>query len=170
MPYPVYLAGARITASLLQSAVPLEAMKQADTDRNSTTTPAADPELLLALEASAEYQIEGFLLTSSAAAGASGGDLLCTLAGPAGSTGTWSIIGPDTASTGDANTIRQRAFNIGTTSGYGHPNTNQIALMLHGRITTTTAGNASLNWSQVTSNATAVRVAAGSWLRAVRTG
>jgi hypothetical protein len=167
MPYPTYLAGQRITPSLLQAAVPLEAMKTADTDRASTTTVTADPELILALAASAEYQIEGMILTSNAN---QAGDLMCTLAGPAGAVGTWSVMGPDTLASSDANTIRQRSFGLGTAAGYGHPSANQVAYPLHGRIITTGAGNASFNWAQVASNATPTRVAAGSWLRAIRTG
>jgi hypothetical protein len=171
MPYPVYPAGRRITASLLQAAIPLEAMKAADTDRASTTTVTADPELVLALAASAEYQIEGMILTSCSVAGVSGGpDILCTLAGPAGAVGNWTLMGPSTAATSDDNAVRQRAFTLGSTAGYGHPNTNTIAMILHARIITTTAGTASFNWAQVASNAAATRVAAGSWLRATRTG
>jgi hypothetical protein len=65
--------------------VPLVVIKPADTARNSTTTLAADPDLVLALAANSTYQISGVILYDGPSAGAS--DLKWDFQIPTGASG-----------------------------------------------------------------------------------
>ncbi|MFJ7417998.1 hypothetical protein ACIQXD_05215 [Streptomyces uncialis] len=157
--------------------VPAYAYKAAATDRASTTTPAADPDLVLPLAATGVYVVEMHLLVGGPAAGL----LVTQWQVPAGATGLKGAHGPASTAAGtDALTNagdnipgRFGAHGFGTTVTYGRRNTNTNLLYAieTGVVTTTgTAGNCAVAWAQSASNATPTRMGAGSWMRATRIG
>lgn len=168
--YPTIAAGQEITASLLTSMLPNMVVKQANTDR-TTSTFAADPELTFNLAAGGSYFVEFFLLLG----GTTTGDIQTRWAVPSGASGLRSVIGPSTVAA-DANadniTTRQGAHVFGTATLYsGVRNaTGQIfqAYEWGVLLSSGTGGAVTLEWAQGTTNATASRVNAGSLLRVTR--
>ncbi|WP_240981063.1 right-handed parallel beta-helix repeat-containing protein [Streptomyces sp. N502] len=113
-----------------------KAIKDADTPRASTITPAADPDLTLEVEANSTYDVECVAVWTNG-----GGGMRMTWIAPAGATMTWTdndgvgVVGP----TG----VVTFASATGTT--------------LKGTLVTgATAGNLTLSWAQNTSNATSL--------------
>lgn len=170
--YPTIAAGSRVTAGLLQSMQPLVAYKSADTLRASTTTLADDPDLTMQLAANATYLVE--MRISFATITGTGAPLLKTAWDvPAGASGNRSAQGPGSAAT-DSNADNMathagiHAFNTTVTYGGRNSATSECIAIETGLITTASAGTLAFQWAQATSNATAVRVGAGSTLYAVR--
>lgn len=149
---------------------PLFKYKAAHTDRPSTTTLTDDPDLTMPLDANAVYVVEFHL--HYAATDTARFRTAWTV--PASAVGTRSSVGPDQgvilSSTSAGGAGRWGVHNFGTTATYGTRDsaTNQCAAMEEATVITTTAGTCALQWSQVTSSATATRLAQGSWMRAVR--
>ncbi len=166
--YPTIYAGQRLTATLLRSMMPRFVLKAADTNRASTTTLSADPELVTeTLEAGSTYYLE-FMLGVSALAAA---DIKIDWDVPAGSTGFRYADGPgSTALDASADNILMRAgvhaFTSSIVTNGVRDNANQFRITERGYVVVgATAGAVSLRWAQNTSNVTASRVAAGSLLR-----
>lgn len=149
---------------------PLFKYKAAHTDRPSTTTLTDDPDLTMPLDANAVYVVEFHL--HYAATDTARFRTAWTV--PASAVGTRSSVGPDQgvilSSTSAGGAGRWGVHNFGTTATYGTRDsaTNQCAAVEEATVITTTAGTCALQWSQVTSSATATRLAQGSWMRAVR--
>jgi hypothetical protein len=149
---------------------PLFKYKAAHTDRPSTTTLTDDPDLTMPLDANAVYVVEFHL--HYAATDTARFRTAWTV--PASAAGTRSSVGPDQgvilSSTSAGGAGRWGVHNFGTTATYGTRDsaTNQCAAVEEATVITTTAGTCALQWSQVTSSATATRLAQGSWMRAVR--
>lgn len=166
--YPSIAAGRRITTSLLTGMIPMEAWKTASLDRASTTTLADDPDLTLTLAASATYEVTFRLYY--AALDAAKFKTAWTV--PSGASGFRSAVGAGTASTDAtaATTSRFGAHNFTTAITYGTRNhaTNLCFAMETAVLTTSSSGTLALQWAQDTSNATATRLAAGSFLRVKR--
>lgn len=172
--YPNFTAGQKLTAALLAAGQSMIVYKTANTDRASTTTLTDDPELTFSLAAGAVYIVE-FYLHSAAITGA-----LFTTAWtvPSGATGNRSAHGlastvADTSAApagGGAGSARAGVHGYATTVSYGNRNsgTNQVLCLEESLITTSSAGTCALKWAQSASNATATRLAAGSWARATR--
>lgn len=163
----------RIAGALAPLGEPLFKYKAAHTDRSSANTGATltdDPDLTMALDANAVYVVEFHL--HYAATDAARFRTAWTV--PASATGTRSSVGPDQgvilSSTSAGGTGRWGVHNFGTTATYGTRDsaTNQCAAVEEATVITTAAGTCALQWSQVTSSATATRLAQGSWMRAVR--
>lgn len=166
-------AAGRTASALSPLGEPLYKYKAAHTDRSSANTGATltdDPDLTMLLDANAVYVIEFHL--HYAATDTARFRTAWTV--PSGATGTRSSVGPDQgvilSSTSAGGTGRWGVHNFGTTATYGTRDsaTNQCAAVEEATVTTTTAGTCALQWSQVTSSATATRLAQGSWMRAVR--
>jgi hypothetical protein len=167
--YPVLLAGQRITAALLASMLPLEQWKTGNTDRAATTTFADDPDLSILLEANSTYRVEMYL--HYAALDAARFKTMWNV--PTGWTGNRSAVGPDQGqilSATSGGTGRWGVHNLNTACTYGTRDNagNQCYALEEGVVTTTTAGTLALQWAQATSNATASRLAAGSYMRVKR--
>ncbi|MFI5524975.1 hypothetical protein [Streptomyces platensis] len=167
--YPVLLAGQRITAAMLASMLPLEQMKFANTDRAATTTFADDPDLTIALEAGATYRVEMYL--HYAALDAARFKTMWSV--PGTWTGNRSAVGPDqgqilSATSGGNGRWGVHNFSTAVTYGTRDNAGNQCYALEEGMVTTTTAGTLALQWAQATSNATASRLAAGSYMRVKR--
>lgn len=182
--YPTYLAGQKITASLLTSAQIVTARKTADTQRASTTTAVADPHLQFEVSASAVYVWWGWIKYDAAI----GGDITVDFAAPSGSLGEWTGIGVgvsrvigatdaaspaftvDTqASTGYM--VRIETSDVTTARNYGGLGTagSQLTVTLNGTLrTSTTSGTFSFDWAQRVSDATNTTVYTDSWLCMLR--
>jgi hypothetical protein len=144
----------------------LYAYKSAQTSRASTTTLANDPGLFLALEASATYIVDGYVVYSNALAAGSA-DIKVAFAVPAGvSASQVTMYGTSGVVTADLVTYDLTA-NSGTRDSPGNGAT-AMAFQPKASCVTTTAGNVTLQWAQNTSASTATIVQAGSWLRATR--
>ncbi|WP_171115529.1 hypothetical protein [Streptomyces sp. N502] len=125
-----------------------KAIKDADTPRASTITPAADPDLTLEVEANSTYDVECVAVWTNG-----GGGMRMTWIAPAGATMTWTdndgvgVVGP----TG----VVTFASATGTT--------------LKGTLVTgATAGNLTLSWAQNTSNTADTVLRAGCALKLTR--
>jgi hypothetical protein len=169
--YPTIPAGTRLTGTLLQSMLPLEAYKAADTTRSSTTTFADDPDLVLTLEANATYWVEMFIKYAAVTAE----QFKTTWTVPSGATGGRARHGVssavnDTALGGPFGDGAWGHHGFSTTLTYGTRNSasNQIWALEAGPVQTTTAGIVALAWAQNTAGAAGTKVAAGSYIRAKR--
>ncbi|MFD5682205.1 hypothetical protein [Streptomyces bacillaris] len=168
--YPLILPGLDISAELLNAMHPTFAFKPNHTDRASTTTFTADPDLVLPLAGSAVYRVEAWLNYGAG----STGDFKTSWQVPSGATGNRGVLGPgSTASDGGADNITARfgVHNFGTTVNYNgvRNSTGNMAFALEtATIWTTSAGDISLLWAQNTSDATATRLGAGSYMTARR--
>lgn len=162
--FPVILAGADLTAALLQQLADVTAYKAADTSRSNTTTPTADPDLTIPVVANASYFVFGYVFATGAAI--STADIAFTFTGPTGSTFHYTTLGYSTTA------ITTLAMSAARTSGNAAQGVNGSAaspvLILAEITTSSTAGNFALNWAQSTSNATATVLKAGSRLAAIR--
>lgn len=163
--FPSLYGGQRPTADLLLSALPDIYYKVGNTDRAATTTMADDPDLTTTLEANAVYQVEFRL--HFAALDAARFQTQWTV--PGGATGNRSAVGPDqgvilSASAGGQGRLGVHAYATACIYGTRNHATNQCWALEESIVTTSSAGTLAVQWAQVTSNATATRLAAGSSL------
>jgi hypothetical protein len=157
---PVWVPGQVLDASDVNTwFVGLPAIKNADTARATNTTPAADPDLAVALAASASYR---FMLSVSYKGGANGStdaQVGMAYSGTATTGFYWMMRHQITSLT--LNDVILNSF--GTVTNVGTNGTsNPVAWFCTGAIITTTSGTLSFNWCQQTSSGTAVTVMAGS--------
>lgn len=179
--YPTFLAGQRLTPTLLTSAQAVVARKTADTSRSSTATPAADPHLTFEVVAGGVYVMDGWLKFDGAAAG----DLSIDWSMPSGSLGEWTGWGPGVPAVVGVNTTPALVTDTASTRGYLlRIETNDVSqvrtfgciavgttltIKINGTLRVgSTAGTYSLDWSQVTSDPTATTLYTDSWLRLQR--
>lgn len=176
--YPTFLAGQRITASLLSSAQPMTVRKTSDTSRSSTTTAVADPHLQFTnLPANAVYTLTGWLQYSTSTAA----DILIDWTTPAGAQGAWGAYGAGHSPVISFNTtpaitsdtqqsrgypVRLETNVIGQSRSFGGLGTGVtlttgiFALMRVG----STGGTYSMDWAQLASDATNTTIYTDSWL------
>lgn len=173
-----WIALDRLATSSTPLYVPVYRYKPANTDRNSTTTFADDPDLACPLDANAVYRVEFWLhyaaidqVSSSPA-----GRFKSMWSVPAGWTGNRSAVGADQgtvlSSTSSGGQGRWGVHNFSTACTYGDrdSSTNQALALEEGIVTTTTAGSITLQWAQAVSNAANTRLAQGSTLCVTRIG
>lgn len=131
----------------------------------SSTTVQDDNELSMTLNANSNYWLDGLLINDGAAAG----DFKLQFVVPSG-TIRWLADGPDSsaASTTDIVDRNWKAGSLTTIMGCIASGTSTI-LPVNGIIRTAASGGTfKLQWAQGTSNATATRVFADSFLRVTR--
>jgi hypothetical protein len=163
MALPVFASGSKVRASVLAQLVAelqnlfndtLKVVKPSNTSRTSTTTLAADPHMVIALEANTTYDFEIRAYWSGAAAG----DISFAMAFPASSSVTWGGIRlvVSASPTGDADfgifiapTSAVSAINAGGVGG------DQMSLITGTVVVGATPGNLTLWWAQGTSSGTA---------------
>lgn len=179
--YPTYLAGQRITASLLASAQPIVARKTADTARTASTTPSADPHLQFSLTANAVYVMDGWLKYD----GPTAADFLLDFSAPTGTLGEWlgwgvghspvvsfnstpAIVSDSQQSRGYP--LRTESNDVTAAKSFGCLGVGvQLTMVLKATIRVGSVdGTYSLDWSQQVSDASAVTVYTDSWLRLQR--
>lgn len=142
--------------------------KSSDTARASTTVTAADPELLLPVQANAVYEIHVVLLFTGAATG----DIKYQLTLPASSTaeGYWVGAGTTIAAAAIAGSVGLVAGDLTAVRSSGASDTSTtIGITMQGFVTIgATSGNLGLKWSQLTSDVTATTVLTGSHMTLTR--
>ncbi|MCH0555822.1 hypothetical protein [Streptomyces sp. MUM 16J] len=143
-----------------------EIYKTSDTTR-TTSTFADDPDFQVALDASSVYRIEMFL--HFAAIDAARFKTQWNV--PSGASGNRSAIGPDQgqilSGTSSGGTGRWGVHGFATDATYGSRDSaaNQCFAMEEATVFTSSAGTLALQWCQATTNATATKLAAGSYMR-----
>ncbi len=164
--YPAFFVGQRLTATLMTSAQPITAWKTTSTSRPSTIVNVADPDLVLPVEANALYNFSMMLQYSNAGA-ASGLQINITL--PASATGIFVASGIQSAGANNAADQVSSFANASSQAFAGAALANLNGLWVTGSIdTAATAGSCTLTWAQNVSNATAVVLQAGCWMRLER--
>lgn len=150
--------------------LPIEAYKTADTSRASTTTFASDPDLTVSLAANSVYRVEFFMHYAATDAGR----FKTQWSVPSGATGVRSAVGPDqgtilsVTSSGASGRWGVHAYSTSCIYGTRDDTGNQCFAMEESIITTTSAGTCALQWAQATSNASASKLASGSYMRVKR--
>jgi hypothetical protein len=167
--YPGWIAGQRLTAADLAAGQFIIAVKTTNTDRALTSTPNDDPDLQFDVAANAVYAIEFYLHYAATSTPA----FKTIWNVPVGASGNKGVQGPGSSATAsDANNISMRSGVHGYTTNivYGTQNSGTAPCFAYEEslLTTSSAGTVALQWSQNTSNATATRLAAGSWARCLR--
>lgn len=166
--YPDIEVGDYVTADLLTSMLPVQVVKQADESVSSNATPQDDNELVLPVEANATYLLTMWVAYTSTSETP---DFRCDFTVPSGADLQRTVYGTDAAITGTSTGTVVQSLNTaaGTDDGRGAIN-GGLTAHVWGRLTvSSTAGNIQFRWAQVTSNAAAVVVKAGSWMRLERT-
>lgn len=167
--YPALYAGQRFTAGVASSMLPLFAAKEVTTDRASTTTVTADPELVLAVEANAQYIYTFYLRIS----GNTTAQIDIQKTTPSGATGSYSctrLSAGAASDTGGTRTSTRIAYNVETTFAPISTSAHQVLEGSGRLITSSTSGNFSIDWAQNVSNATASSIHSDSWIRLERIG
>lgn len=167
MPPPTWVTGQVLAASDVNLwFVPLAAYKTADLSRSSTTTPASDPDLTLALATSAFYHFACHLNYEGSATASQG--IKWTWGTPAGTTLRYHAVFTNTAGLQDVGHTWSGATTAGAnTDGAGNLHGVGMAGTL---FTGTTSGNLILLWAQNVSEASAITLHAQSSLILTRIG
>lgn len=161
MPLPTFLAGARITAAQLAALLPVRAFKPSDTVVVSTTTITADPDLLIPVLASAEYEIDMQLIYTQGTVG----QLVLGWTGPTLATLDWVCYDLTTTVTAsDIGSVSVQARGITDLKTIGG-NTATVVVRATGRlVTASTPGSLVFRWGPSAVSATGTTVKAGSYL------
>jgi len=180
--YPTFLAGQRITASLLSSGQPMVARKTADTSRAAVTAATADPHLQFQILANAVYIMDGWLKFDGPAAA----DINLDWSGPSGILGEWvAYAGGHSPMITFSNTgvaqldtqgargypMRTETNDITSARSYGTLGTGltPLTMSIYGTIRNgSTAGTYSMDWAQLISDAGNTTIYTDSWLRLQR--
>ncbi|MFH9430230.1 hypothetical protein ACH4JZ_18305 [Streptomyces sp. NPDC017615] len=168
--YPLIQPGMTITAGLLNAIQPNSVWKTVNTDRDTTTTLADDPDLSVQLAAGATYRVQFRLFYGATDAAR----FKTAWTVPPGASGNKTVVGPDQGvilsgtSSGGTGRWGVHVFSTSCTYGTRDSTSNLCAGTEEGTIFTTSAGTLALQWAQATSNANAARLAAGSMLTVTR--
>lgn len=163
--FPSVLAGQRITATLLNSMVPLTIVKPGDQSVTNSTVLVNDNDLVLPVVASGSYIVAAFINYEGGTQGSA--DFKFQFTVPASGTLKINPTYVDTSGnfhTGN-NLVAATTLTAGT-NGAGVPRNLVIAGTF---VNSVTAGNIQLQWAQNTGNATATIVHVGSSLALWRT-
>lgn len=166
--------GLTIPGTISARNTPYIVTKTGNTDRTSTTTRTADPDLTMSLAANATYIVEFHMYIG----GSTFALVVTEWFVPSGATGLKGGIGPASSATegtagnnnADGVVMRAGSHNFGTSLTYGrrNVNTNLCYAVETGTVTTTSAGTLALAWAQNTSSTTFNRMGVGSWMRVTR--
>ncbi|MFM9563241.1 MULTISPECIES: hypothetical protein [Streptomyces] len=164
--YPEIPAGRRITDELLESMLPLEVVKTVtETVTNATTgtTYQDDNELFLPAEVNGVYRFKLFLLHSAGTTG----KFRMRFSAPSGAAVNWGVHATHvniTSSTTVADMSNPSRI-LSDDQQMGGGDLAGTTAYIMGTLTMgSTAGNLMLQWAQITANAAATQVRAGSWL------
>lgn len=169
--YPQITAGKRLTADLLSDMLPLVVVKDATTERASTTTLTIDPDLQFDGEAGATYLVEFNLMPAATQAA----DFKTEWSVPSDASGLKNVLGPGSSATdsgspknADNITMRAGVHQFDTDITYaGVRDDNGLAFLVQefGIVTLVTAGTVGISWAQGSSNSTAAKLFLGSYMR-----
>jgi len=179
MPIPTWNTGQVLSASDINEwFVPRFAYKTSDTSKTNDATLAADPHLVVTVDANAVYELGGLVIYSADSA-SSFGDIQIGWSGPAGMTGTWAGLGPGTTVISDPSgtltadvasphgyMVRTEGTDITATRVSGGITVSDIlATRIRGLIhISATSGSFALNWSQAAASSSATTVYADSYI------
>lgn len=149
MPIPVFAVGQVAQAADVNTwMVPLAAVKTSDTSRASTTTLTADPELTVAIPSAGTWYLLCYLDFEGATSGAGGLTIQFSSVG----TLRYTIVNETFLGSADVGSTFSGGGTITIfTNGAGVLQ----GATIHGALVTTVSGTITLNWAQVSSNATA---------------
>ncbi|MFF7180134.1 hypothetical protein [Streptomyces sp. NPDC008121] len=156
------------TAELLESMLPLEAVKVSDEPRNSTTTMANDAALVVPVEANAMYTVGGYIIYSQNLAASASTGIKLGWAGPAGATMQWTSGGTDSPTSLTGQDVTSQAITA-TRNLPSNLGTYMSAIPFGTLFTAGAAGTLAVQWAQIASNGTPTIVRAGSRLCLRRT-
>ncbi|MGW7424431.1 hypothetical protein ACWGJB_31120 [Streptomyces sp. NPDC054813] len=152
----------------LYGQLPTEIYKQNDFTMTSTTTFASDPELQMTLAANSTYRVEFYLHYAALDAARLKTQWLV----PASASGNRSALGPDlgqilsSTSSGGTGRFGVHTFTTAVTYGTRDSASSQCVAIEEGTVTTgASGGTLAIQAAQATSNATASKIAAGSFMR-----
>lgn len=170
MTYPVPAVGTRLTADFLASMLEVSARKGSATSRTSTTVQAADPDLVVAVDANAVYELVG-AIHYTALTGASSGGITFGWTLPAGASGDIVYSGKDTTTSVGNNNDQTLSAAMSGTASFGALASGNTGFSISGTfITSGTAGSLTFTWAQRTSSVTATTVQANSYIKIKRIG
>ncbi len=145
----------------------LFAWKAADSSRTSATA-SADPDLTVAMAASATYRVQGTVYYTTT--DETNADLSLGFAVPSGATGRWTAFaqagGSPSATAGVLRTTSQDFATFRTCDAM-LSGTATLSAVVNGLITTTNSGNFAVSWARTGGSGT-VTMLANSWLSAQR--
>lgn len=167
MPYPAFAPGQTVTAAMLLAMQPVYAVKAVTEALPSSTSFQADDELTLPVLADAVYEAVFVLYPSGNPIGTGGIKTMWSV--PSGTTGLKACVGGVGADR-NSTLMRASAHNLGTQVTYNLESAAAASAVVERSIMTVggTAGNLTLQWAQVASNATATNILASSYLRLQR--
>ena len=177
MSVTLFNSGQKLRASRLNAMITymtrISASKATDTSRNTTTTNTADPDLVLPLAANTSYDVHLMLILTSAANAA--GDFKAELQFPSGATCSFVPHGLiDTLASGSSGDLQAGSVSLDTSSPTGSfsagVSTSATGVLITARVTTVSAGDLTLAWSQLASNANNTTLKGGSTMTAVPAG
>lgn len=159
---PTFQPNMQPTAAQMATLVCRQAFKAGDTARALTTTLTADPDLSVAVDASATYEVSMHVMYTQGTLG----QLFMGFTGPAGATFDWGLIGLAVGTTAsDTGSFTASACTIGTTKAVGGNISPANFVRVEGRLVVdVTSGSLTYRWAQSASNATGVTVKAGSYM------
>lgn len=141
------------------------ARRTSDLARDTTATPAADPQLLFSVRANAVYLLDGWIKYSADTAA----DITLDWSIPAGALGEWTGTGAsiDTAGSANGYEVQLTATDVDAARSFGGAGTGaNLTVDIKGTLRVGgTAGTYQLLWSQRVSNAAATTLYTDSWLR-----
>jgi hypothetical protein len=161
---PTWTVGQVLTASDVNTwFVPLYAQKTANTSRASSTTLTADPHLIVAMAASATYDLTCLFDYEADAAN----DMKFQFTLPAGGTMNYNYCGWGTTDL-FTNNAGNGSGTVPTIGGGGAGVARGVTIM--GNIVTSSAGNLGVNWAQNSSGGVATIWHTSSYMKLVRVG
>lgn len=174
MPGPPFYAGQDLTAAELNAAFPLLARLASTVSKVSSTAftdvvPVSGSGLLVPVEANAIYALDGWIAYNSGATP----DLKLQTIIPAGASGSWSLYGLQTSSTGSVGSVQANRADMGSgnvlTAAGSDAFSTAMACLPRGVLQTgANAGDFKFQYAQNTSNAGTTSIVVGSWIRLTR--
>jgi hypothetical protein len=163
-----WLACGRTAAAVDGVGAALFASKPSSTDRSSTTTLTDDPHLTVTVTAGAVYKLTMYLTWTGGTTGA----FKAAFNAPSGTTGRWSLYGPDLSIVSGATTSGVRlssssSLTTGQLAGSSSTSVPVTALPT-GLITAGASGAFTFQWAQNGSDATVTSLLPGSWMELKR--
>lgn len=163
--YRYLSAGDVATKALLDDHEPLSVVRTGSQSVNNSTTFVSDNTLVLPLAANATYHVSLMVVVS----GPQAADWKQQWSAPSGAAGTRFTHGPSTGATSvRANNVNFRSAPLTTSLSYNTDGSEPSAIREEIWLTTSSSGNLTLTWAQLTATVGNTTVQAGSWMSAQR--
>lgn len=164
--FPTLVAGQRLTAALLTSALPVTAVQAADQSVTSSTVLVNASGLSFPVVSGASYTISGLLIFNG---GAASDDFKTGWTAPASSVLNWQTQAQPVAATANNGVVVTNAKQMADLSSLGTIGAaTDLTALVAAQFTAGGTGTLQFKFAQVTSSATATTLRAGSFLVAQR--